>query len=276
MNTRFTTAAFVFCLFALSSLSGCGGDAGQAPPRLTADLDWVVRIVFAREHYCTGFVLSEHWLLTAGHCVEETLPDEHVQVSQRVFGDETLLYEGPAELIVHPEYDSGADLTHRWNDVALVRLREGAVDADERARLAGLGCSCVEDAQAQGNLYAVGYGHEPDPVTGFCSDVLGSKKRYDGFVFRQVLGPLADDPRGVELYGREDALCGGDSGAPIMFDREGIPHVFAVFSGKAVMRAIFYGSLLGPKISWLGEATGLTDVPLQCVDFGGDSWGCFE
>jgi hypothetical protein len=42
------------------------------------------------------------------------------------------------------------------------------------------------------------------------------------------------------------------------------------------MRAIFYGSLIGPKIAWLGAATASTDAPLQCVDFGCDSWQCFE
>ena len=137
-------------------------------------------------------------------------------------------------------------------------------------------CSCTEDVQAQGNLYAVGYGQEPDPNTGLCSDVLGTKKRYDGFVFRPVLGALVDESRQVELYGREDALCGGDSGAPLMFDRDGVPHAFAVFSGKVVMRSIFYGSLVGPNIGRLDEASASTDTTLQCVNFGGDSWGCYE
>lgn len=271
MKIRSTIAVLV-----AGSLLGCGGDAGQAPPRLTDDIDWVVRIVFAGEHYCTGVVLSEHWLLTAGHCVEEALPDEQVEVSQQVFGDRTVLYDGTAELILHPDYDGSANLTHRWNDVALVGLREGSVELAERARLAGLDCSSTEVVETLANLYAVGYGHEPDPNTGLCSDELGSKKRYDGFVFRQVLGPVLDEPREVELYGREDALCGGDSGAPLMFDRNGVPHAFAVFSGKALMRAIFYGSLIGPKIAWLDAATASTDVPLQCVDVDCDSWQCFE
>ncbi len=271
MSARFTIAILACC-----SVLGCGGDAGQAPPRLTDDIDWVVRIVFADTHYCTGFVLSEHWLLTAGHCVEQALPNEHVEISQQTFGDRSVLYEGTAELILHPEYDDSPDLTHRWNDVALVGLREGSIEIDGRARLAGLDCSCADEAQVPGNLYAVGYGNEPDPDTGLCSDVLGSKKRYDGFVFRQVLGPLTGEPREVELYGREDALCDGDSGAPLVFDRDGVPHAFAVFSGKALMRAIFYGSLIGPKIGWLATATGPTEAPLQCVDFGGDSWECFE
>jgi hypothetical protein len=274
MNTRFTIAVLV-CCSCWSSL-GCGGDAGQAPTRLTGDIDWVVRMVFADQHACTGFVLIEHWLLTAGHCVEQARPDGHLEVRQVVFGDRSVLYDGRAELILHPDYDGSADPTHRWNDVALVGLRDGAIEADERARLAGLDCSSVDEAQVQANLYAIGYGHEPDPDTGVCSDVLGSKKRYDGFVFRRVLGPLVDEPREVELYGREDALCDGDSGAPLLFDRDGVPHAFAVFSGNALVRAIFYGSLIGPKIGWLEEATALTDVPLRCVDFGADSWECFE
>lgn len=271
MNSRFTLAVLV-CF----ALPGCGEDAGQAPPRLTDDLDWVLRIVFADEHHCTAIALSEHWLLTAGHCVEQALPDDQVEVSQQIFGDRTVLYDGAAELVLHPEYDGSAALTHRWNDVALLRLRNGSIAVDERPRLAGQDCSGTDDGQTAGNLYAVGYGYEPDPASGLCSDVLGSKKRYDGFVFRQALGPLVDDPREIQLFGRDDALCGGDSGAPLMFDREGVPHVFAVFSGQAVMRAIYYGSLLGSKISWLDAATASTDAPLRCTNLGDDCWECVE
>jgi len=271
MKTRFTIAILV-----LGSLLGCGGDAGQAPPRPTDDIDWIVRIRFDAGHYCTGFALSEHWLLTAGHCVKQALPDEGVQVSEKIFGETSILYEGTADLILHPDYDGKAAPTHRWNDVALLRLRDHSLELEGYARLAGLDCSCADDVQTQGNLYAVGYGLEPDPDTGLCTELLGSKKRYEGLVFHRVVGPLLEDPRLVELYGREDALCGGDSGAPLLFDRDGAPHAFAVFSGKAIMRDIFYGSLIGPKIDWIGEATASTDKPLRCVDFGGDAWECFE
>ena len=95
-------------------------------------------------------MLSEHWLLTAGHCVEQALPDDQVEVSQEIFGDRSVLYDGTAELILHPEYDGSVDLTHRWNDVALVGLRDGSIAVDERARLAGLDCSCTDEAQEPG------------------------------------------------------------------------------------------------------------------------------
>lgn len=265
-----------FRLLACSVLIGCGDSVGMDIPRLTDDLDWVVRLEFSDEHSCTGIVLSEHWLLTAGHCVAGASAED-ATVSHEIFEVRTRVYQGAAELILHPDYsDTSRLLTHRWNDVGLVRLSEGAIDVDERARLAGPIASF--DALFYGDqpLYAVGYGYLPLPDGGLCSTELGSKKRYDGFVFRTFTGPLGAGSRAIELDGRKDALCDGDSGAPLLFDLDGEPSVFAVFSGESFNRLVFYGTLVGPKIDWLESASATTETPLDCIDLGNDVWTCFE
>lgn len=266
------SAIVVFVCFVLS---GCGDEVGLDPPRLTDDIDWVVRINFSDHHLCTGIVLSEHWLLTAGHCVATAL-DPRVEVSHEVFGDRRVVYDGEAQLLTHPSYEDIGHLPHRWHDIALVGLRDGALDASQRARLGGIRCSLTAFSSGEHPLYYVGYGHLPEPDTGACSDQLGSKKRYDGFMVRGLLGPPFQNSLGIELEGRRDALCGGDSGAPLLFDLDGIPHAFAIFSGERFREAIFSGTLIGPKLNWLESASESSHAPLRCADLGGDAWECFE
>ena len=269
MRIRFTTA-----LLACTVLVGCGNDIGMDPPRLTDDIDWAVRVRIG-DHYCTASLLSEHWLLTAGHCLYDG-PEAQVVVSHEIFGERTVVYEGAAELIVHPDYDEIGTRTHRWNDIGLVGLLDGAIEVGERARLSGADSSFDALWSGEHPIYAVGYGRVPDPKTGECGDELGSKKRYDGLLLLRLLGPLFGGAREVELDGRPDSLCDGDSGGPLLIDLHGIPHAFAVFSGRALMRDLFYGTLSGRKIGWFESATESTHAPLDCVDLGGDSWECRE
>ncbi|MFW2389022.1 MAG: trypsin-like serine protease, partial [Polyangiales bacterium] len=131
------TSRFCFPLLACFVLLGCGDSVGADFAWLTGEPDWVVRLEFGDTHVCTGFVLSEHWLLTAGHCVESA-SDGKIKVSQKVFGVRTALYDGSAELILHPEYtDRSRILTHRWHDVGLIRLEGEGLDLDGRGRLCG-------------------------------------------------------------------------------------------------------------------------------------------
>ena len=269
MRTRFIIAIFA------SVFLGCGADVGVDPPRLTDDADWVVRVVFSQEHACTATVLSEHWLLTAGHCLAMAR-DEQIEVSHEVFGERRVVFQGAAQLIIHPNYEPMGHLSHRWYDVGLVGLRDGILDAGDRARLSGVIGSFTAWSSEEEPLYTIGYGHSPDPNTGLCSGELGSKKRYDGLFLHGLLGPPFAPAYGVELQGRRDALCDGDSGAPFLFDVEGIPHVFAVFSGENFNQTLFYGTLNGPKIDWFKTATTSSHAPLDCRDLGNDSWECFE
>lgn len=261
----------------LAVLLGCGDPAGSSPPRLTDDVPWALRVELSGRRACTGVALSDHWLVTAGHCIEEAI-DDQVRVSSEIFGDRTVLYEGGAELILHPDYIDRDMPAHRWNDIGLVGLRPetGRLQLEEHAVICGFGRAFRTVVSGAAPLYSVGYGTLPDLGSGTCSGMLGSKKRYDGLAFRSWIGPPFADPLGVELRAREDALCGGDSGAPFMFDFEGTASAFAIFSGELFNDIVARGPLLGPKIGWLESATGATNRPLTCPELEEGVFQCVE
>ena len=268
IRLRSTVAAFLLVL-------SCGGDSGWEPARLTDEAPWVVRLTFSGHRACTAMVLSEHWLLTAGHCAEEAT-DDLVEVSQDIFGEREVIYRGTAMRLVHPDYTSPPSMQHRWNDAALVGLLEGALEVEDRARLAGLPQAPERMDGWRDPFFAIGYGQLPDPNTGECAGDLGAKKRYDGFALVDIAGPFLGELLTVDLEGRRDALCAGDSGAPVMYAVDRVPHVFAIFSGASFLRTTFYCTLTAPKVDWIETATGTTFAPLSCPAFGDRVWECFE
>ncbi len=262
-------------------MTGCG-EVGVDPPRFTDEMEAVVHIQFAAGNGCTGSIVSEHWIVTAGHCIEKATSaafgpnSDRVAILEQVSGERTVIYEGPAELFVHPDYEELGHRAHRWHDIGLIGLREGALNANGRVRLGGTVRS-FKTLDSQGaNLFALGFGHSPDAETGGCTKEGGRKKRYEGFLFRKFDGPFLGNAFSVRLEGRTEALCPGDSGGPLMFDTEEGPHVFAVFGGRSSGYTVFHGTLIGPKIGWFESASSETPMPLECIEMAWDSWECFE
>ena len=262
-------------------LAGCG-DVVSAAPHLSDDVGWVVGIEFAAGNRCTGSILSEHWILTAGHCIERArnaasaTDHDRLIIRQQESGELSVVYDGAAELILHPDYKSLGHLSHRRHDIGLIALFDEALDATQRARLSSISLAFDTIYFKDADLFAVGFGRTPDPNTGRCSEERGPKKRYDGLVLRSFDGPLFGDVLSIRLDGRTDALCPGDSGAPFMFESEDVPHAFAVFSGSTRDKATFHGTLIGPKIGWLESSSSHTSAPLECIEMARGSWACFE
>ncbi|MDH3201450.1 MAG: trypsin-like serine protease [Myxococcales bacterium] len=269
--------AIVACGF----LAGCGDVASDAP-HFSDEVEWVVGIDFATGHMCSGSILSEHWILTAGHCVERAISlssdadGDRLVIRQQATGEPSVIYEGTAELILHPDYKGLGHISHRWHDIGLVALLDEALDARHRARLSGTVRTFEALYFEEANLFALGFGRTPDPDTGRCTEELGPKKRYDGFVLRSFDGPIFGNAFSVRLDGRTDALCYGDSGAPLMFEAQDVPHAFAVYSGPTRDKATFHGTLIGPNIAWFESVSSETPVPLECAEMAKDGWECFE
>jgi hypothetical protein len=91
----------------------------------TADTEHVAVVALVRGDglpWCSGSVIGEHTVLTAGHCVDTLQPDDRLQV---FFGDSiaaggTLV--AVSDTAIHPDFDR-AVLAH---DLALLTLREAA------------------------------------------------------------------------------------------------------------------------------------------------------
>ena len=146
-------------LFALILQSACGPDASQPLSSDTSPVVGIqnnempesVRLRFVRASgtgtfSCTGITISRHWILTAGHCVDEYVSSgsqgSQTNVVRVIYrsssGNQSCVYPsscsgwGDATVYLHPSYSGSKD----GGDLALVHLTEGnGVTALDRARL---------------------------------------------------------------------------------------------------------------------------------------------
>ena len=261
-------------------LCGCVQEIDAPMARETTDAAWVTRVDFEDGTFCTAIAMSEHWLLTAGHCIRGVVPNNEIEAEGKLvvraihLDERKEIYKGPAHFILHPEYNESNRRSNRWYDIGLIAL-SGEIEMDSYALFSDAEFA-VEQLSSETPAFAVGIGYETDPQTGRCTKRAGSAKRYDGFLYRASSGPGLRDAEAVKLDGREHALCHGDSGSPIMIEIDGSNHVFSVFSGATRDRQIFHASLVGPKRGWIVASSERADLPLECVDMGPASWQCFE
>jgi hypothetical protein len=156
--------------------------------------------------FCSGTLVHEDWVLTAGHCVEAIQHDYRDMNVAFALGEDV---RGPAgrsaldevdEALLHPGYGG---MEH---DIGLVSLVNG-IDA----RTMPVSLSAPEDAWLGELLRYVGYGVTSDEATD-----AGIKRRADiplqGWDDQWL---MAEDPEG------EANLCWGDSGGAAMMPLQG-------------------------------------------------------
>jgi hypothetical protein len=173
---------------------------------------------------CTATVLSEHWLLTAAHCIDDLAPVTNAVVSVAFGSDgkpEKVYDEQPILRFVHPSYVGSPSY-----DIGLVQLRSHGIDttAIGRAKL-NAGTSTIPSS----NMIIAGFGRGTDPgVSMDCDDAGGGILRYRG--------QKATGSNSTVAWTDDDWHCPGDSGGPWMsyFISGGHQYVqFAVHSGDA-------------------------------------------
>jgi len=156
--------------------------------------------------FCSGTLVDERWVVTAGHCVE-AMEDDYRNLDVRFAVGEDVRWGGEADAmdevedgLVHPHY---GDMDH---DIGLVQLANGIDGVTQRVSM-----SAPRDSWLGTSLRYVGYG-----VTSDEADDAGVKRRTDiPLVDWDEQWLMAEDPEG------ETNLCWGDSGGAALMPLEG-------------------------------------------------------
>lgn len=156
---------------------------------------------------CSAAVLSEHWLLTAAHCVDHARATSRLTVRYaNAPGQRRTLYSGPANLHAHPSYDSGSNNGVNSKDVGLVEVTGVPMNLALTGRAKLLSDSRVPWASGNPDDFEiVGWGRGTDPGSRVsCSDAASGVLRRDDGTWIWSSGGMVNS--------RQPIMCPGDSG----------------------------------------------------------------
>ncbi|XP_046427717.1 trypsin-like [Neodiprion fabricii] len=137
-------------------------------------------------HYCAGFVVTESWVITAAHCVEDAVQD--VGRYYWLAGTNNLRQGGTqyfiGQIVIHPDYAPDDSLIH---DVALVKVRN-PFEFSNTIQPIGLARSSAESTSGTRGV-VVGWGEVSQTV--IQPDVLRSAEVtiIDGDLCREIYAP---------------------------------------------------------------------------------------
>lgn len=257
----------IVCVLLSNSAYGMGEDQGEANQELTGGTispapGWVVELGWndaqGHGHMCSASVLSEHFLLTAAHCANDSnqFGYKRVKISRaNSSGQPESIYEGGAHFLVHRDYERGIPFDPE-DDMALLRLRDGAIDLSLTGRA---------------KLY-IDYENpiwtrpEPRPFTFAGWGLTNTASHSDCAIWSGALRIAnATGLRAASLYQKvmtsqqgTTHACPGDSGSPWLFSRSGDFFAFAVHSGHQLdesLRWVDRGTAIFPKLAWIYDAS---------------------
>jgi Trypsin len=286
------------CLVGLAAILALVGPAHPASAitgaPVTTLAPWAVGLEFrpirpgpnAETHRCTGTTLSQHWILTAAHCLAGKSNESHEAV---VYADEyedfRLMYQGKASFYNHPDYDGGTYVglgrADRGDDLGLVRLYGDGLVPDFRAKIENGPKVADPDRWKDGAsiFFVSGFGKGTDVgAADDCDGAPSGVKRIGRF---KLTGNTDDNgtfglgnPIAVEADRIGHTACQGDSGAPWSFADGANPanemRVFAVHSGDGLFSNPLlggdeWGALVPARLAWMIDKSADKQAPLNCA-----------
>jgi hypothetical protein len=234
----------------------------------TGDAPWVVQLNFSA-HSCTGSVLTEHYMLTAAHCVtDEPNPATLVQVfSGSTVSGASIVYSGPARFYVNEQFHAHDITDDTENDIALIFLSSGpGVDLTRTGQAKlwnNFDQPWTSSNAADRTFDVIGWGLGDLAGGSDCQDgTSGVKRLGTGFVLDQT----SPYPIVATAPEHDTHWCEGDSGAPLLYVRGGEYIQFGIATDTVSIPFDNYqeGPYLPPKLGWLYDETNLTGITLQC------------
>jgi hypothetical protein len=238
-------------------------DRGESHKELTGGTpsavpSWIVQIIDASSS-CSASVLSEHYLLTAAHCAGKTVDLGYKDLTvmrATSAGTRASVYTGRVQFLIHPDYDHAA-LLDPENDIALVRLRSGAINLSltGQARIYIDYVSPIWTKSEPQSFTFAGWGLTDLSSNSMCASGTSGILRIGNAT---GLRPASRDQKDMVAPEGKTHVCPGDSGSPWLFSRAGNYLAFAVTSGHWI--ELFTGTVdkatsIFPKWGWIYEAS---------------------
>ncbi|KAK9510224.1 hypothetical protein O3M35_005053 [Rhynocoris fuscipes] len=175
---------------------------------------------------CTGFLVDVRWVITAAHCLENTIDvtiaigGNDVDIPTRFFTAEKAIF--------HPEYYLSN------NDIVLLKLKMSVKLHDYAQIIAVDSVGWPNDSVTRRKCYVVGYGfhkkinHSGELHGGQVS--IGHGRFYD---WNCTLARMMISANLYwSYYNESEHLCHGDSGAPLICDNVAVGVAVAIFPCK--------------------------------------------
>jgi hypothetical protein len=231
---------------------------------------------------CSGIALTDHWILTAAHCLDD-LDDAPFELSicsgtcdiELDDDDRDVLYDGTGQRFMHPDW--GGLGSFSTDDTGLIKLHgsgmrgapRGRFYSDERTPWYDPYPASVplEDRM----FHIIGYGWGSDPGGDGCDEdhtdglTLGVKRIAEGLHFLARDYPNA----AVQSGGGYTGACGGDSGTPWFLERGGKRLAFATHSAHedTAWWDDSKASLIPRKWDWILSTTAAAGLPIECQTY---------
>ncbi|KAK7874192.1 hypothetical protein R5R35_006238 [Gryllus longicercus] len=164
---------------------------------------------------CSGSIINAHWVLTAGHCVENSSPSTHVVEveagAKSLANAQTVRAE---KWFTHERYRNLQDPTTRvYYDIALIKLHDSLLQVRNTA-IATLPSSGRDDPGRSSTVEIVGFGTEGQgSLATKRKGILKKAEMKVQGTCRNTL-PSSYCIKVVDATGRS---CPGDSGGPMVY-----------------------------------------------------------